>query len=198
MQRRRLRVWDLSRPGPGFFLLVSAILFALGVLAGFLLSGRIVALAELSAVRLVPASPVTPLQFWRVFWSHFRWLLFGALLSMTALGLFLLYPLVVLRGLLFGFGFSALFSEGDRFSLIVHFLLTALLTCSPLLFIAASGMARSLAELQRAPAGEDGLFASAFAPLIFLALALVLTLLCCFAELWLLPGFVSHFQPFTA
>lgn len=193
MQRRRLRVWNLSRPTPGFFLLAAAVLFALGGFAGFLLSGRIGDLVDVSAVQIIPDAPVTPLRFWGAFWSHFRWLLFASLLSMSALGLFLLYPLVILRGVLFGFCFSALFCAGDRLGIVVHFFLTAFLTCSPLLLIAASGMSRSLAELHRAPSGENGLLTCPLSPLLLLALSLLLTLLCCFAELWFLPGFVSYF-----
>lgn len=198
MERRRLRVWDLSQLTPGFFLMAAALIFALGLLSGFLLSGRMGSLADTSAVRIVPSAPVTTLQFWGVFWSHFRWLLFGALLAMSALGLFLLYPLVFFRGLLFGFSFSALFSSGDRLGLVVNFFLTALFTCSPLLFLAAAGMARSLCELRRGASGEESFLTGPAAPLLLLLLSFVLTLLCCFAELWLLPGFVSHIQPFTA
>ena len=54
-----------------------------------------------------------------------------------------------------------------------------------------------MSELRRSPPEADGLFAQpVFALLILLAGALLI-FLCCIAELWLLPGFVSHIQPFT-
>ena len=81
---------------------------------------------------------------------------------------------------------------------MVNFFLTALFTCSPLLLLAAAGMARSLGELRRGASGEESFLSAPAAPLLLLLLSFVLTLLCCFAELWLLPSFVSHFQPFTA
>ena len=64
---------------------------------------------------------MTWLQFWGVYWSYYRWLLFGGLLAMSALGLFLLYPLVFLRGLLLGFSFSTLFTQGSRIQVFLHF-----------------------------------------------------------------------------
>ena len=195
MQRKRLRVWDLSRPTPGFFLAAAALLFAAGLLTGFILSGRI-PLPEDAAFQMNPDAPVTLIRLLRVFWSHFRWSLFGALLSMTALGLFLLFPLVFLRGLLIGFSFTALFVSGARGAVLLHFLCTTLLTCSPLLLIAACGMVRAFRELHRA-GGEDGLFGLTALPLILLLAAVFLTLICSLAELWLLPGFASHIQPFT-
>ena len=197
MARRRLRVRDLSRPTPGLFLLVGTALFALGLLAGFLLSGRLGTLAELQDVVLSPEEKVSWLQFWGVYWSYFRWLLFGALLAMSALGLFLLYPLVFLRGLLLGFSFSTLFAQGSRLDVFLHFFLTALFTCAPLLLVAAAGMVRSVGELRRSPPESDGLFGQPMFTLLLLLAGALLIFLCCIAELWLLPGFVSHIQPFT-
>ena len=197
MARRRLRARDLSRPTPGLFLLAATVLFALGLLAGFLLSGRLGQLVELQQVELSPEEKVTWLQFWGVYWSYFRWLLFGGLLAMSALGLFLLYPLVFLRGLLLGFSFSALFTQGSRIQVFLHFFLTALFTCSPLLLVAAAGMVRCVSELRRSPPEADGLFAQPIFALLILLAGALLIFLCCIAELWLLPGFVSHIQPFT-
>ena len=197
MARRRLRVRDLSRPTPGLFLLIGIVLFVLGLLAGFLLSGRLGALVDVSGVELSPEGPVTVLQFWGVFWSYFRWLLFGALLAMSALGLFLLYPLVFLRGLLLGFSFSALFVEGNRLNVFLHFFLTAAFTCAPLLLVSAAGMVRSVGELRHGLPEDDGLFSNPVFALLILLVGAILIFLCCIAELWLLPGFVSHIQPFT-
>ena len=88
MARRRLRVRELSRPTPTLFLMVGVVIFTLGLLAGFLLSGRLGQFLDLSAVQIMPSGGVNWLQFWGVFWSYFRWLLLAALLAMSALGLF--------------------------------------------------------------------------------------------------------------
>lgn len=192
MQRRRLRILDLSSPSSGFFFVSAFLFFALGLLSGFLLSGCLT-LPEDDVLQMVSGRDVTLMRFLQVFWSHFRWIAFAGLLSVTTLGLFLLYPLVVLRGLLLGFSFTALFVPGCRLAVLLRFFLTALLTCSPLLLLAACGVQRAARELGRCSGGE-GLFSR---PLFLLLLSFLLILLCSFAELWLLPGFASHIQPFT-
>ncbi len=197
MVRRRLKVRDQSRPTPGLFLLAGTVLFALGLLAGFFLSGRLGQFADLEGVAFLPDDQVTWLQFWGVYWSYFRWLLFGSLLAMSALGLFLLYPLVFLRGLLMGFSFSALFVQGSRLSVFLHFFLIALFTCAPLLLVSAAGMVRSVGELRRSAPEDDGLFSRPMFALLVLLVGAALIFLCCIAELWFLPSFVSNIQPFT-
>lgn len=195
MRRKRMRVWDLSHPTPVFFLAAAGLVFAAGLLAGFLLSGRLT-LPEDAAFQMDPDRPVTMMRLMQVFWSHFRWLLFAALLAMTALGMFLLYPLVFLRGLLIGFSFTTLFSADARGAVLLHFLFTALLTCAPLLLLCVCGMTRSLRELQRAGT-EGSIFDLASLPLLLLLVSVFLTFACSCVELWLLPGFASYIQPFT-
>lgn len=197
MARRRLRVRELSRPTPTLFLMVGVVIFTLGILAGFLLSGRLGQFLDPSAVQIMPSGGVNWLQFWGVFWSYFRWLLLAALLAMSALGLFLLYPLLFLRGVLLGFSFSALFAQGSRLSVFLHFFFTALLTCAPLLLEAVSGMLRGSSELYRYSPDESGIFSHPVFPLAVLLAGAGLIVLCCIAELWLLPSFVAHIQSFT-
>lgn len=197
MARTRLRVRDLSRPTPGFFLAAGAVVFALGLLGGFFLSDRLGHLIDPASVQFTSLRPVSLLLFWNLFWSYFRWLLFGALLAMSALGLFLLFPLIFLRGLLMGFSFASLFSQGSRLSIFLHFFLTALLTCGPLLLEAAAGMLRGSCELHRRPPEEAGLFAHPAFPLFVLLAGAGLIVLCCFAGLWLVPGFAAYIQSFT-
>lgn len=192
MQRRRLRILDLSSPTPSFFLAAGLLFFALGLLSGFFLSLRL-SLPEEASLQIVSGQSVTFARFLRVFWSHFRWLALAGLLSVSALGLFLLYPLVVLRGLLLGFSFTALFVPGFRLAVLLRFFLAALLNCSPLILIAACGVQRAARELGHGSGGD----AAFCRPFLLVLISLLFTLLCSFAELWLLPGFASHIQPFT-
>lgn len=197
MVRRRLRVRDLSQPTFGLIFGVSVLVFALGLLAGFLLSGRLGKLVDVSDVLFSPQARVTMLQFWGVYWSGFRWLLFGTLLALSALGLFLLYPLVFLRGLLLGFSFSTLFADGNRLEVFLHFFLTAFFSCSPLLVMSAFGMLHACGELRRRAPASDDFYTRPVFPLVLLLVGALLIFLCCVAELWLLPGFVSYIQSFT-
>ena len=194
MRRKRVRVWDLSHPSGSHFLVLAAAFFACGLAAGFALSGHISLPMEVQ-FRMDGDVSVSVLRLLRLFWSQFRWLLLAGLLAMTALGLFLLYPLVFLRGVLIGFSFTSLFVPGAYGFVLMYFLCTVVLTCAPLLLMAACGMKRALGELRRG--GEDGILDRPVFPLLLLLASLVLTFACSCAELWFLPGFVSYIQPVT-
>ena len=194
MQRKRVRIWDLSNPSQGIFLLVAIFAFICGLFAGYVLAGGI-KLPFCVSFRMQSDAPVTLMRFWGLLWSHFRWLLFAAVLSMTALGLFFLYPLVFVRGIFIGFSFSSLFTSGAYRYVLLHFLCTAALTVAPLLVCAACGVKRTFRELRHG--GEDSLLDRPWFPLLMLLISLVLSILCSCAELWLLPGFVSYIQPVT-
>lgn len=194
MRRKRVHIWDFSNPSQGIFLLAAIIAFAGGMLAGFVMAGCMEPPYDAQfCVR--PDLPVSLTRFLGLFWSHYRWLLFASLLSMTALGLFLLYPLVFARGLLVGFSFSSLFTSGVYGYVLLHFLCTVMLTVAPLLVCAACGVRYAFNELRRG--GGDSLLDRAWLPLVILLLSLALSILCSCAELWLLPSFVSYIQPVT-
>ena len=113
-------------------------------------------------------------------------------MAFSALGVFLLYPLVLLRGFVLGFSFTTLFVSGSRVTALTHFLLTALLTCGPLLLLAASGMQRGLSELHRPPSGQSCFWGSAGILAGQMLSAAVLTVLCSVLQLWFLPGLLGR------
>jgi hypothetical protein len=190
MHRKRLRLWALPGPTPSFFFLLAAALFALGLLSGYLLSCRLQGATAGVTLALTDPGPVTAYRLFRLFWSGFRWLLAAGLLALSALGLFLLYPLVFLRGLFLGFGFSTVFLAGSRLEVLFHFLLVALLNVSPLLVLTAVGMVRALEEASDPKSREASIPPTVI--FLLLLLALVLTFFCCLTELWLLPGFAFY------
>ena len=165
--------------------------WSVGLLAGFLLSAHLDGAVSAEQVGLLPAA-VTRLRLWSAFWSNYRWLLLGGVLAFSALGVFLLYPLVLLRGFVLGFSFTTLFVSGSRVTALTHFLLTALLTCGPLLLLAASGMQRGLSELHRPPSGQSCFWGSAGILAGLMLSAAVLTVLCCALQLWFLPGLLGR------
>ena len=189
--RRRLRVWNVFGLTPELLLALGAVLFCAGLLVGFLLANRLNAAVPVEQVGLLPTT-VTWLRFWTVFWHQYRWLLLSGVLALSALGVFLLYPLTLLRGFVLGFSFTALFASENRTVVLVHFLLTALLTCGPLLLLTVSGMLRGLSELHR-PQPEQYRSFGRIGMLAGVILAgTVLAFLCCALQLWLLPGLLAR------
>ncbi len=176
---------------PRLFLALAGMLFCGGLLAGFLLCGHLDGAVSVEQVSLLPMT-VTGLRLWTVFWSNYRWLLLSGVLALSALGVFLLYPLVLLRGFVLGFSFTALFASESRLTVLVHFLLTALLTCGPLLLLVVSGMQRGLSELHRLPLEQDRLWGGIGILVVLMLSGMVLTALCCVLQLWLLPGLLGR------
>ena len=189
--RRRLRIWNVFDLAPPLLLALAGAFFCVGLLSGFLLSAHLDGAVSAEQVGLLPAA-VTRLRLWSAFWSNYRWLLLSGVLALSALGVFLLYPLVLLRGFVLGFSFTTLFVLGNRVTALTHFLLTALLTCSPLLLLAASGMQRGLSELHRPPSGQSCFWGSAGIVAVLMLSAAVLTVLCCVLQLWFLPGLLGR------
>ena len=95
--RRRLRIWNVFDLAPPLLLALAGAFFCVGLLAGFLLSAHLDGAVSAEQVGLLPAA-VTRLRLWSAFWSNYRWLLLSGVLALSALGVFLLYPLVLLRG----------------------------------------------------------------------------------------------------
>ena len=106
--RRRLRIWNVFDLAPPLLLALAGAFFCVGLLAGFLLSAHLDGAVSAEQVGLLPAA-VTRLRLWSAFWSNYRWLLLSGVLALSALGVFLLYPLVLLRGFVLGFSFTTLF-----------------------------------------------------------------------------------------
>lgn len=197
MARRRLRVRELSRPTPTLFFDGGRCDFYPGTSGGFFALGPVGAVFRpfCCADYAQRRSELAPVL--------------GGILVLLSLaaarssaghvcaGPFLLYPLLFLRGVLLGFSFSALFAQGSRLSVFLHFFFTALLTCAPLLLEAVSGMLRGSSELHRHSPDESGIFSHPVFPLAVLLAGAGLIVLCCIAELWLLPSFVAHIQSFT-
>ena len=143
--RRRLRIWNVFDLAPPLLLALAGAFFCVGLLAGFLLSAHLDGAVSAEQVGLLPAA-VTRLRLWSAFWSNYRWLLLSGVLALSALGVFLLYPLVLLRGFVLGFSFTTLFVPGSRVTALTHFLLTALLTwarCCCLPHLGCSGDCRN-------------------------------------------------------
>lgn len=185
--RRRLKSWTLFSLTSEFFLAVAVVMFCAGLLVGFLCSTRFDNALSVQQVALFPQQ-LNAFRFWSAFWSDYRWLLMSGILALSALGVFLLYPVVLLRGFLLGFSFSALFRtyEGGRFAVFLHFALTALLTCGVLLLLAMAGMQRGLAELRRGPQAAGNLYGRVITLLSLLFLGAILTAVCCGLQFWLL------------
>ena len=186
--RKRLRAWNLIELTPGLFLGLASAAFCAGQLAGFFLAGILTQPISLKQADL--SGYVDWLRFLSAFWAEYRWLLLSGVLALSALGVFLLYPLVLLRGFFLGFSFAALFAahSNQRLALMLHFVLTAVLTCAPLLLLSVSGMQRGLAELRRGPSVRESIYGRGAVLALLLVLGAVLTLLCCVLQFWFLPG----------
>ena len=181
---------------PTLFLMVGVVIFTLGILAGFLLSGRLGQFLDPSAVQIMPSGGVNWLPFWGYFgptfagccsqlcWPCLRWAFFCSIRFFFC-------------GEYYWVQLFSLFAQGSRLSVFLHFFFTALLTCAPLLLEAVSGMLRGSSELYRYSPDESGIFSHPVFPLAVLLAGAGLIVLCCIAELWLLPSFVAHIQSFT-
>lgn len=171
-----------------------ATLFFLGVFFGFLFRSVWGGVPQGQEVLLVSDEPLSRMRLLSVCWSHFRWMLLCVLLSLSALGLFGLPVLILLRGLIFGFSFSALYGSVPLVTLFLSFLFTALFACGPMLVISSLGLIHCKEE-----AGGRGGGRWQGRPVVVYALVLLLgaalcSVLCAFAELWLLPGILSGFH----
>ena len=180
MERRRLRMRIYRKPSGAFMLAAMAMLFAVGAAVGFLLDCRWPVAGASEELILTDSAALTPFLIARTFWNHFRWLLFAVLLEVSGSGVWLLPVLLFVRGVLFGYSYTALFDSQPGLSLFLHYLPTALFDCAPLLLLAALGGLRLV----------DGVPSEAI-PLTRFSTLLILSAFCaifyCFAALWLLP-----------
>ena len=175
-------------------MLVVAVLFFIGVSLGFLFHSMWSVGPLEQEVTLVTDQPLSRMRLLSVFWSHFRWLLLCVLLSLSALGLFGLPVLMVLRGIVFGYSFSTLYGSVPLASLFLSFLFTALFTCGPMLLISALGLLHCREESGGRGNGRWQGKPTVVYALMLLIGASVCSVLCAFAELWFLPGILSCFH----
>lgn len=175
-------------------MLLSALLFLAGVFLGFLFHSVWGGIPEGQEVLLSSGGALTWARLLSVCWSHFRWLLLCVFLSLSALGLFGLPVLVILRGLVFGFSYTALYGSVPSAALFLSFLFTALFACGPMLVITSLGLIHCREEAAGHGSGRwQGRPAALYALLLLLGAAMC-SVLCAFAELWLLPGILSGFH----
>lgn len=167
-------------------LLVFGFVFVLGIFVGGLLS---LGAADVALSLTTPYDTAGPLHILFRIWRCFCWSAAAFLLSLTELRTFLLYPLVLFRGVLFSVSFLRLFVSEAPIAVLVRYGLLSVLVCAPFLLLAALGVSESTNLL----AGGSSLSSRVY--LLILIASLLLCIVFVFAELWLLPNFAFCIQP---
>ena len=184
MTRRRLYLWRQFDWSLNRFAVLLSLLFLFGTLAGCLLCFRFGARDSCADLVFSTAAPSVP-RLLSLTWSHLRWLTVAVLLGLSALGLFGIPLLLLLRGVVFGFSFAALFPVVPSLPLLAGYLGVAVFAVVPLLLLGCVGMSRALAESR-----SGGNPQSALLPLVLLAFSVLCSVICACIELWLAPMLV--------
>lgn len=206
MRKHVLKVWDLPSSGGTAVLFILSVAFVVGCVAGCVLVNQVGGSGEAALeaffdeyLSVVNSGGLTQPNIFSLVWETFRWPIFIILLSVTPLGLFAIPILFLIRGFLFSFSIASFFRVLSTSGLILAFALfgfTGLLYVPVLFVLGVQGFlcsgtmtGRLMGEgRKRLRFDRIALFRCCF--------CIVVLLVCCFLEYYLVPFFIESLAAF--
>ena len=192
MRKHVLKVWDLPSNGAAGALIIIAVMFFIGGLAGCTLVGRADGGGEAALssyldgfLNVAESGEIVRPTFVSLLWKAIRWPLFALFLGFTPLGLICIPALFLIRSFLLSFSISSFFyvlgTKGLLFAFSV-FGITSLVYIPILFVLGIQGFLNSGMIIGRMT-GENGRGPSVKRSDFFcFSVCFLILLLCCFIE----------------
>lgn len=204
MRKHILKIWDLPSHGSSAALIVMAVVFFFGGLAGCTLVNRVDGNGEAALssylegyLSIAASGEVVRPEFITLIWKTIRWPLFAIVLGLTPIGLFGVPILFLMRAFLLSFSIASFFHVLGTHGLLFGFLVFGIsgLLQIPVLFILGIQSFLNAGAITGRLIGEgrrNSFNVHSF--LICCGVCAIILFLCCLLEYYTVPTLLGSFS----